>query len=126
MSEINDRESIKNIEQNDSENVKNTDKSQMIVDKEEKGINTDDIDPDELKKLIDNNLELLEENLDLIEDKEKLDNNLKEENFNNAVIPIKNNQLSFEEIEKLNLQKKKRQDKINDLDEKEYFKIFKK
>ena len=121
MSEINDRESIKNIEQIDSENVKNTDKSQMIVDKEEKGINTDELDPDELKKLIDNNPELLEENLDLIEEKEKLDNNLKEENLNNVLIPIKNNQLSFEEIEKLNLQKKKRQDIINDLYEKEYF-----
>lgn len=108
------------------------------------GINTSALDPEELKRLVENNPELLEEinNKSIIS--KRLENSGNIDNINTQSdenLLYKNQKLYIEkdkqspeavavlkkqdlEKEKIMLQKKKRQKNIDELDEKEYFNFF--
>lgn len=88
----------------------------IIEKKEEIGINTSAIDPEELKRLVENNPELLEE----MKEKSMLSRKYRktEEDYSDSERQ-KVELIKKQEEEKLLLQKKKKQDKIQELDEKE-------
>lgn len=119
---------MSDIENSNERNLNNSNKNlneedeveKSVHRKEDIGINTSALDPEELKRLVENNPELLEEIkensvLSAKYDKNEVDADLEKKNIERKKAEL----MRKEEEDKLIIQKRKRQEKIKELDEKE-------
>jgi len=105
-----------NTNENANDESHNNNQLEIIEKKEEIGMNTSAIDPEELKKLVENNPELQEEMKEssILHNKNlNVENDIEENEKKKAEL------LKKQEEEKSQNQKKKRLERIHEMDEKE-------